>query len=188
MNAAGWRSPKFARRLFVCLLAATQLFRGLTLLGQEADCKDILRTEVAGLSEGRIEKIAAVREFVWRHWSDHKCGELFLTTWSREGVRTDSHYKIEVIRSNAMMLTGTFSRREDPDAPVDALAIPASGHPVQKTAVETSSYQAYGIERVKLEVPFILEKAKRIPDEKVVPPSKYHLRFRDKDGKVIAEF
>jgi len=179
---------KFGRWLFVCALAVTQLLHGPTLFGQEADCKDVLRTEVPSLAEGRTGKIAVAREFLWNHWASRKCGDLFLTAWSREGIRTDSHYRIEVIGSNSVRLTDTFSRREDRNAPIDALAVPASGLPPEQPAIETGSYQAYAMERVELKVPFILEKAKRIPDGKAVPPSKYHLRLRDENGKAIAEF
>jgi hypothetical protein len=171
----------------LCLLLLTPLFQGSMLLGEEADCKDLLRTEVPVLAEGRIEKLSGAREFLWRHWTDKKCGELFLTTWSKEGVRTDSHYRIEMTHPNATMLTVTLSRRDDPTAAVYALAVPSSGR-IERTPPETTSYRAYIIERVKPEVPYFVEKAKLIPKDKVVPPSKYRLRFRGEDGKVITDF
>jgi hypothetical protein len=53
-----------------------------------------MRVEAGG-ADRAIAKDKA-RGFLWQHWSEKKCGELFLTEWSREGVRTDSHYKIPV--------------------------------------------------------------------------------------------
>ena len=71
-------------------------------------------------------KAAEARGFLWQHWSEKKCGELFLTAWSREGVRTDSRYKIGPVQ-DAMLLTVNLSRTDDPSAQVDGLAVPASG-------------------------------------------------------------
>jgi hypothetical protein len=170
------------------LISLALLFHGSALLGQEMACQDVLRTELRDISTRR-EKHAEARLFLWSHWSENKCGELFLTAWSKEGVRTDSHYKIETTHENRMVLTVTLHTSEDPNGPVDALAVTASGHIArQPVNDETSSYQAYGVERVRPDVPFILEKAKLVPTNKVVPPSKYLLRFRDKDDKVIADF
>jgi len=102
-------------------------------------------------------------------------------------MRSDSHYKIEVTPSNVTILMGTIARRDDPAAEVDALAVPATGH-VRNSEPETSSYEVYTIERIEVKVPFIVEKARRIPDNKIVSPSKYRLRFRGKDDKVITDF
>jgi len=163
------------------------LLHAAALLGQETGCTNVLRSEISGLREEGVRKFAEAREFLWSHWLNKNCAELFLTTWSREGVRTDSHYKIEKIGSNGIVLRVTLSRKDDPSAPVDGLAVPPSGQ-IPRTVSETDSYQASTIERIEVRVPFDVEKAKTIPESEVVPPSKYHLRFKDKDGKVITDF
>jgi hypothetical protein len=131
-------------------------------------------------------KEAEARGFLWQHWSEKKCGELFLTTWSREGVRTDSRYKVGLVQ-DAILLTVNLSRADDPSAPVDGLAVPASGT-VKKTSPENTSYLAYSVERIKPEVPYDVATAKVIESTESLPPSKYRLRFKDKDGKVITDF
>jgi hypothetical protein len=171
------------RWLFLCVLALVQFFPSAALAGQDTDCKDTMRLELHMADHG---KAAEARGFLWQHWSEKKCGELFLTTWSREGVRTDSRYKIGLVQ-DAMLLTVNLSRTDDPSAPVDGLAVPASGT-VKKTSPENRSYLAYSVERIKPEVPYDVATAKVIESTESVLPAKYRLRFKDKDGKVITDF
>ncbi len=182
-----WSWLVFVSRMVACLIALTPLMQIPKLLAQDADCKDTFHAELH-MAQGGSAKHAEAREFLWRHWSDRRCGELFLKAWTREGVRTDSHYKIEATHSQKMMLSVTLSRTDDPSAPVDGLAVPSSGTVSVATPPETVSYQAYTVERVKPDVPYFIDKAKRISDNKAMTPLKYLLRFRDKDGKVITDF
>jgi hypothetical protein len=167
------------------VLALVQLFPSIVLAGQDTDCKDTMRVELH-IADRASGKEAEARGFLWQHWSEKKCGELFLTTWSREGVRTDSRYKVGPVR-DAMLLTVNLSRADDPSAPVDGLAVPASGS-VKKTAPESTSYLAYSVERIKPEAPYDVATAKVVESTESLPPSKYRLRFKDKDGKVITDF
>lgn len=169
--------------VFLYVLALVQFFSSAALAGQDTDCKDTMRLELHMADHG---KAAKARGFLWQHWSEKKCGELFLTAWSREGVRTDSRYKIGPVH-DAMLLTVNLSRTDDPSAPVDGLAVPASGT-VKKTSPESTSYRAYSVERVRPEVPYDVATAKVIESTESLPPSKYRLRFKDKDGKVITDF
>ena len=181
-----WRFPGFGFcRVFLCVLALVQFFPSTVLAGQDTDSKDTMRVEIhrADRASG---KEAEARGFLWQHWSQKKCGELFLTTWSREGVRTDSLYKIGLVH-DAMLLTVNLSRTDDPSAPVDGLAVPASGS-VKKVAPERTSYLAYSVERIKPEAPYDVATAKVIESAETLPRAKYWLRFKDKDGKVITDF
>lgn len=166
------------------MLALGQLFPSTVLAGQDTDCKDTMRVEARGADRATAK--AEARGFLWQHWSEKKCGILFLTGWSREGVRTDSRYKIGLVQ-DAMLLTVNLSRTDDPSAPVDGLAVPASGS-IKRAAPESTSYLAYSVERVKPEVPYDVATAKVIESTESLPPSKYRLRFKDKDGKVITDF
>lgn len=181
-----WRLPGFGFCwVFLCVLALVQFFSSTALAGQDTDCKDTMRVELH-MADRASGKAAEARGFLWQHWSEKKCGELFLTTWSREGVRTDSRYKVGLVQ-DAMLLTVNLSRTDDPSAPVDGLAVPASGS-IKRAAPESTSYLAYSVERVKPEVPYDVATAKVIESTESLPPSKYRLRFKDKDGKVITDF
>jgi hypothetical protein len=171
--------------VFLCAVATVQFVPSTALAEQGTDCKDTMRLELH-MADRASGKAAEARGFLWQHWSEKKCGELFLTTWSREGVKTDSRYKIGLVQ-DAMLLTVNLSRTDDPSAPVDGLAVPASGS-AKKTAPESTSYLAYGVERIKPEVPYDVATAKMIESTESLPPTKYRLRFKDKDGKVITDF
>jgi hypothetical protein len=181
-----WRLLRIGFRwVFPCVLALVQFFPSAVLAGQDTDCKDTMRVELH-MADRASGKAAEARGFLWQHWSEKKCGELFLTAWSREGVRTDSRYKIGLVQ-DAMLLTVTLSRTDDPSAPVDGLAVPASGS-VKKTAPESTSYLAYSVERIKPEAPYDVATAKVVESTESLPPARYRLRFKDKDGKVITDF
>lgn len=183
-SQGSWRLPGFGFWVFLSVLALGQSFSSTVLVGQDTDCKDTMRVEARGAD--RAVAKAKARGFLWQHWSEKKCGELCLTGWSREGVRTDSRYKVGLVQ-DAVLLTVNLSRTDDPSAPVDGLAVPASGS-LKRAAPESTSYLAYSVERVKPEVPYDVATAKVIESTESLPPSKYRLRFKDKDGKVITDF
>ena len=181
-----WRWPVIDFRPALLCMLALGFFANTGLSGNAADCGDTMRIElhVARRSSG---KEAEARGFLWQHWSEKKCGELLLTTWSREGVRTDSRYKIGPVQNDMMLLTVNLSRADDTSAPVDGLAVPASGG-VKRTVAESTSYVAFSVERITPQAPYDVATAKAIESTGFLPPSKYRLRFKDKDGKVITDF
>jgi hypothetical protein len=184
-SQGSWRLPGLGFCwVFLFVLALVRLFPSTALAGQDTDRKDTMRVEARG-ADRAIAK-AKARGFLWQHWSEKKCGVLLLTGWSREGVRTDARYKVGLVQ-DAMLLTVNLSRADDPSAPVDGLAVPASGS-IKRAAPESTSYLAYSVERVKPEVPYDVATAKVIESTESLPPSKYRLRFKDKDGKVITDF
>ena len=173
------------RLILLWTAAVALLFLPQAHLRAEQQCGDVMRVELRA-SEGTAKHEEA-RKFLWQHWINKQCGSLFVKSWSREGVKNESQYQIQVVAPKNVMMSVHMSRANDPSAPVDALAVPATGA-VGTAPPETRFYEVYSVERVKPEVPFILERAKRIPDNKIVPASKYLLRFKDKSGKVIADF
>jgi len=178
-------STSSVRLILLCSAAVALLFLLQADLRAEQECGDVMRVELRA-SEGTTKHEEA-RLFLWQHWIHKQCGSLFVKAWSREGVKNESQYQLQVIAAKRVMMSVQMSRANDPSAPVDALAVPATGV-VQTASPETRSYEVCSVERVKPEVPFVLERAKPIPDNKVVPPSKYLLRFKDKNGKVVADF
>jgi hypothetical protein len=170
--------------MFLFVLALMHIFPSTALAGQDTDCKDATRVEAQGAK--RAVAKAEARGFLWQHWSEKKCGVLFLTGWSREGVRTDARYEVGLVQ-DAMLLKVDLSRTDGPSAPVDGLAVPASGG-IKRAPPVSTSYVVYSLERIKPEVPYDVATAKVIESTESLPPSKYRLRFKDKNGKVITDF
>ena len=86
-----------------------------------------------------------------------------------------------------MMLTVNIARREDPEA-VIGMAVTASGQ-VVRPSVENTDYEAFSIDRIgRVRAPFVMETAPALNNRKSLPASKYSLRFKDKDGKVITDY
>jgi hypothetical protein len=167
-------------------MALVQIYPSRAICGEDPGCKDSMRLELHWTDRGG-PKNADARAYLWQHWSERKCGELLLTTWSLEGVRTYSRFEITPVQPDAVVLTVVLSSADDPSARIDGLAVPASGR-IKPPPPETTSYQAYTVERVKPEVPYVVATAKVIQGHESLPPSKYRLRFKDKDGKVITDF
>ena len=181
------RSPKFRGGFYAIALS---LLCVVSLFAENTDCRDTLSVKLGGTGETQthyVENAAKAREFIWLHWTQRTCGEVILTAWSKEGVRTDSVYKVELTRGNTVVLNVTLSRTNGSSAPVLGLAVPPSGH-VKSIEPETRSYQAMKIERIEVTIPFIAREAKTIPDAKTMPSSEYRLRFQDKDDKLITAF
>ena len=139
------------------------------LRAEDTPSKESLSVKIGDLRESKDHNkadMAKAREFIWRHWLERKCGDLIVTAWSKEGVRTDSRDKIQLLDGNVPVLKTTLSRSDG----------------------SSSGYEGYEIERIKTEVPYFPDQAKAIPDDETVPPSEYRLRFRDKVGKIITDF
>ena len=179
-----------ANRLKVCKLVFALLLINLTtkvdMFAQTPECKDVMRGEEHP-GEWYSKGHQARREFLWKHWSAKTYGELFVVGWSREGVRSDIHFHLEPVRDGSMVLTVDIAMLEDPEA-VSGMAVTASGQ-VLKPSVENTDYKAFSIDRIgRLRAPFVMETAPALSDSKSLPPSKYRLRFRDKDGTVITDY
>lgn len=156
------------------LIAFILLLTRASLDCQSPGCKDTLHAELSFLPrQPGSATVDEARDFLWRHWSERRCGTLFLTAFSREGQRTDSIYTLEPGPKEAMLLKVTLHR-----SAVAQLHTPA----------ETISNIANVVERVKPEIPSHVETARTIRGDDPLPPSAYRLRFKDEQGKVITDF
>jgi hypothetical protein len=138
-------------------------------VAEESTCKDTLSVEIGGIDQTQEHydnSSAKAREFIWRHWTERRCADLFVRAISKEGVESESHDKIELLAEGKPVFVASISRSDGSSA----------------------YYKAFMIERVIPEVPYFVEKAKVIPADRVMAPSEYRLRFRDKDGKTITSF
>jgi len=149
--------------------------------GNGADCTDSLSVEVdnqAGMNERQV-RFAEMREFLWNHWREKKCGNLLFTGVSKEGKTSYSEFKITLIRPSTMVLRVTVVRDR----------IGHLGKVIPRTDAN-GAYEAYTIERIITQNPHKDWKTKVIVlgDDQAVPPLKYWLRFKDWEGYPITYF
>lgn len=161
--------------------ANSDCFRAILLCpdfyGQDVNHHDTLRVELRPAEQHGVE-YAEARGFLWRHWSEKKQGDLFLTSWSREGERTDSHYEIEVNQQGVPLLVVHLFRHTKSSTQANKTENMAS----------ESLYRSHMIERVSPRTPYDIATAKIIHNAATLPPSKYRLRFKDEDGHIITDF
>jgi hypothetical protein len=134
------------------------------LAADHSDCRDILSVKVAPIDGNRVraDSFAKIREFIWSHWIEKKCGKLLIHAVSKEGVVSDSNDRI-ILEQGKPAFIGAISRSDG----------------------SSSSFEAYAVERVSLEPPYFVEDAKLIPNERIVAPSEYGLRLRTKTAKLL---
>jgi len=179
--------------LMVCLPGAAR--------GQDKVCNDTMQLKLTNLDTDRAQRLALARDFLWQHWADKKCGELFITAVTLEGGPTEQQYAISIAPSGEMLLThsgfGEYSALASssplPPPPrrntrsIAAPPPPGTLHYVKQR--ETSSYVAYQVVRVWFSTPTgIPEKSDIVPTGRRSLSPKYYLRFEDIEGRQIAEF
>jgi hypothetical protein len=128
------------------------------------------------------------RQFLWQNWIEKRCADLLLTTWSREGDRTNSIYKMRPTNGGDMLLTVDISRSDKALFSKDGGDASAVPDGKKREVTEENSYVVFAIERVAVEPPYDVSKARVIPSTVPPPPSTYRLRLKDKDGRAIADF
>ena len=106
---------------------------------------------------------AKVRDFIWEHWEQHRLGYAVVTFHSKEGEPSTSHIFVEPDESGVWHLSVSIEREL-----IDRRGWSDPKYRGKKIH-QTDSYKAYAI--------------KRLPDK-----DSYHLRLKDKDGKVITEW
>ncbi|MBA3785018.1 MAG: hypothetical protein H0X15_05670 [Acidobacteria bacterium] len=125
------------------------------------DDYDKIRLDVPVIENPRSANIK-VRDFVWKHWKQKDLGYAIITLRSKEGDPTTSHIFIEPDGAGvwrvAIRSESEFHNRGILSDPKKAT----------ETIYQTRSYEAYGVERVKIK-------------------GNYLLRLKDKNGNVIAE-
>jgi hypothetical protein len=94
-------SRNFAHRKWIlCAAGGVAFFCLPGLVAEEAGCKDTISVKLGGVGETQshfVDGMAKAREFIWRHWTEKRCGKLFVRSVSKEGVGSDSHDEIEVL-------------------------------------------------------------------------------------------
>ena len=157
------------RKWILCIVGVLPLLCLSRSVAEGAGCKDTLSVRLGHTTETQADEeksSAKAREFIWRHWTEKRCGKLLVRALSKEGVESTSHEKIQLLVGRAPVFIASISRSDG----------------------STSSFHAYSVERVIPEVPYFAETARVVPTNKVIPPSQYRLRFRDKGGKLITDF
>ena len=116
-----------------------------------------------------------MRQFLWNHWSQRKPATLALTAVSKEGKAVHSEYRIVLLPSNTLMMKVSF-------------VADRYGHQGQVIPKAQGGYEVYKVDRVKSDPPGVKAKLTPLPDNTVVPPTKYWLRFRGWNDVPITYF
>ncbi len=113
---------------------------------------------------------ATIREFLWSHWRSKECADLFLSTISKDGIKSDARHKVESTNTGQMVLKSritTYGGLHAPDTSLD-------------TTPRTHSSEAYEIKRMKTKSVFLKQAPPpAIPDAETLSPSEYRLQFKD---------
>lgn len=178
------RGGLFLRQIVPLFLAVLCQLGSSALASENSTCNEkmVIRLGLDGRSQSGTsfdQSFDQMREFLWAHWNSKNCADLILSTVSKEGIKSDSHLKIERTQNDQMVLTTTstsYGGFEPPNAPPD------------KTP-RTHSSEAYEIKRVKTKSVFRKQVAPpAIPENETLPSSEYRLQFKDRQGEVIAYF
>jgi hypothetical protein len=108
----------------------------------------------------RDAKQTEMREFLWNHWSQRKPATLALTAMSKEGKAVHSEYRIILLRGNTLMMKVSF-------------VADRYGYQGQVIPKAQAGYEVYKVDRVKSDPPGAKAKLTPLPDNAVVPPTKY---------------
>lgn len=135
-------------------------------LGVLFEKETVLATEADG--EAAVSNAyAKVREFIWRHWRFHIPGEIHLIGTTTEGDPYSAIYRIQS-NSEGVWRILVQSRSAPDDAGEQRL----------------TNYEACGVERVAFRSKAERDAA-RVPDDAELPPSRYRLVLKDRNGQVV---
>jgi hypothetical protein len=149
---------------------------------QRGKLRDLILYESAGPftvkldldAQSRANIEAEIRDFLWRHWHQHRLGHLTATFFSREGEPSTSFYFVEPGEQRSWHIAVKINRR----------LADRSGS--RKQYNQTNEYTAYSVDRI--EVPEGGLKVRVvIPVEDLRAPQSYRLVLKDKQGKVLVE-
>jgi hypothetical protein len=148
--------------------------------GRALDCASTLSVKLdnlSGLNE-RSAKMAQMREFLWEHWRQKRCGTLLFTSVSKEGKVSHSEFRVVPTALSMTLKVKIVRDRVGHDGKVIPRADP------------NGEYEAYTIERIVTENPHRDWKsvATLLRDDETESSSKYWLRFKDREGYPITYF
>jgi hypothetical protein len=113
----------------------------------------------------RRSKEGEIREFIWSHWRAHRHGSVLVTSYSKEGLQSNSEYVLENDEQQVWCMKVTVGR---PD--------------LKDTTNEQTQYRVYGVERIKPPVPEH-PSVIPIPEDLNLGGNAYRLVFKDREGK-----
>jgi len=165
-------------------LALWHIVGAFALASPETDTqgRDLARYETAGpyLLPDRIEITedgplirASIRDFLWRHWNEHRLGVVTVVSFTTEGLPSRTKYFIEpsgngkwhVMRETLQILPGIDPQTKE--------------HFQERSTSEISSF-----ERIESGPG---SNFKAIPKGKSREGTSYYLRFKDANGKVTMD-
>ena len=121
---------------------------------------------IESTDKDRHRKEGEIREFIWNHWRAHRHGSVLITSYSKEGLQSNSEYVLENDEQQVWCMKVTVSRSD------------LKGRYDERT----DKYRVYGVERIKPPVPehpsVIL-----IPEDLNLRGDAYRLVFKDREGK-----
>ncbi len=121
---------------------------------------------------------AKVREFIWKTWNERQHGKLKLEPYTKEGNRTLVTFELMVTEGNIRRIDVSIERDyvgRNPKSEFD-----------KQNLKDFKRYSASDIDRVKIPKDGLV-KRKTIPNDVTLPATKFLIRLKDKDGKVLSE-
>jgi hypothetical protein len=115
----------------------------------------------------RREKEGEIRGYIWERWVKQQPGSLLVTSFSKEGRRSDVQYCLETDGRGTWSMKVEISR---PD--------------LKGTKYEHSEYRVYTIERIESPTPLNTNKIP-VPNDAKLATTQSRLMLRDNDGRQI---
>lgn len=146
---------------------------------KQEDCAklEVRRDRLTWITQGEMKQ-AEMREFLWNHWHNGRCATLLLKSISLEGKETDDIYEIKLLPAATLAMVVTTNRA-------------SYGYQGQVFWHEIARYEAYTVERVQPNNPYLLNansKVEILPDNAHLSGSEYCLRFKGWGNEVESFF
>lgn len=113
------------------------------------------------------KKAAKIRSFIWQHWRERRPGSLTVTSFSLEGVRSETAFIIERDEHGAWSIRVTIERPT-----------------LKGTTAEHAGSRAHSVQRIEPRHDG-QSPAKFIPEEQKRSADTYRLIFYDEKGKEV---
>jgi hypothetical protein len=136
-------------------------------LANKRETKRPVHYEIALSDPKRRQKEGEIRGYIWERWIKQEPASLLVTSYSKEGLRGDVQYVLEVDRRGVWSLRVEISR---PD--------------LKGTKYEHSDYWVYGIDRIEAS-PSVSPNKTPLPNNTTLATTQYRLVFRDHNGTQV---
>jgi len=142
-------------------------------LGRQDADEAFFKLKVAPTQKEYDTAYANVRKFIWEHWTSNRDGTVFLESYTKEGQRVLSAFKIKVVPNDISIDVSIereyFDRR------------------TQKSVKSTTSYSGKEIERVKKPKNGLAIR-ETVSREASISPESYFLRIKNDKKEILTEF